>query len=286
VSHPRAIEVTASDGRVTLCGPVLAAEEQRLKRTVSRIPGVEEIDDRLQIHEHADDLPSLQGGRRREPRADIRQVRWSPTTRLLSGIGGALLGSYGAQRRDLRGVGLSALGFVALARAATNLETKRLTGVGAGHRAVDVQKTVRVEAPVERVFALWSDYTNFPRFMSNVENVQDLGDGRSRWSVAGPAGVPVEWNATVTDYVPNQVLAWKTEPGSPVAHAGSVRFEPAAEATRVHVRLSYNPPAGALGHAVAKMLGADPKAKMDADLMRMKSFIESGTPPADAARPA
>jgi uncharacterized membrane protein len=55
--------------------------------------------------------------------------------------------------------------------------------------------------------------------------------------------------------------------------------------TRVSVELSYIPPAGAFGHAVATMFGADPKSEMDADLLRMKSMIETGHAPHDAARP-
>jgi len=49
------------------------------------------------------------------------------------------------------------------------------------------------------------------------------------------------------------------------------------------VRLSYHPLGGTFGHAVASMFGADPKSEMDADLMRMKNFIETGVPARDAA---
>jgi uncharacterized membrane protein len=55
--------------------------------------------------------------------------------------------------------------------------------------------------------------------------------------------------------------------------------------TRVDIQLCYVPLAGALGHAVARAFGADPKSEMDADLMRMKTMIETGHPPHDAARP-
>jgi uncharacterized membrane protein len=54
--------------------------------------------------------------------------------------------------------------------------------------------------------------------------------------------------------------------------------------TRVSVALSYLPPAGAFGHAVAAVFGADPESEMDADLLRMKSMIETGHPPHDAAK--
>jgi uncharacterized membrane protein len=47
------------------------------------------------------------------------------------------------------------------------------------------------------------------------------------------------------------------------------------------VQLSYNPPAGALGHAVASLFGADPKRAMDEDMVRLKSLLEEGKTRAD-----
>ncbi len=165
------------------------------------------------------------------------------------------------------------------------MEFKRLTGIGAGRRAVTVHKIINVAAPVEEVFAFWSDYQNFPRFMSNVRDVKITGEKRSHWVVAGPAGATVEWNAVITDYVPNQSFGWKTEPASPIQHAGIVRFERNEdEGTRIDIKMSYNPVSGALGHAVAAIFCADPRTEMDQDLARMKTMIETGRPPHDAAR--
>jgi uncharacterized membrane protein len=73
--------------------------------------------------------------------------------------------------------------------------------------------------------------------------------------------------------------------GSALKHEGCVRFEPNRGGTRVSVLLRYVPPGGAFGHAVASLFGADPKSEMDADLLRMKSTIETGRPPHDAAQP-
>jgi len=73
------------------------------------------------------------------------------------------------------------------------------------------------------------------------------------------------------------VIAWRSVPGSMVEIAGQVRFQPLSnERTRVDVRLSYAPPAGAVGHAVAALFGADPKHAMDEDLLRLKSLLEEG----------
>jgi uncharacterized membrane protein len=120
--------------------------------------------------------------------------------------------------------------------------------------------------------------------MHNVREVQ-VRDDVSHWVVAGPAGVPVEWDAKLVDVVPDQLLKWRSTFDSAVKHEGCVRFEPNGHGgTRLTVRLRYVPPAGAFGHAVATIFGADPKTEMDADLLRMKTMIETGRAPHDAAQ--
>jgi uncharacterized membrane protein len=288
VSHPSSIEVNVQNGKVILGGPILAEEVDRLLRHVSSIRGVAAVENRLEPHQDADNIPGLQGQpalRKAGQIPDVMQSSWSPTTRLLAGTAGGALVVYGFRQLNVFGAAVVALGTGVLARALSNIEFKRLTGVGAGRRAIDIHKIINVAAPVEDVFAFWTDYENFPRFMANVREVQKIDDQRSHWIVAGPGGVPIEWNAEVTNYVPNKSLGWKTAAGSPVAHSGIVRFEPNPDgSTRVEVKMTYNPVAGGLGHAVASLFGADPKSEMDADLMRMKSMIETGVPPHDAAQ--
>jgi uncharacterized membrane protein len=146
-----------------------------------------------------------------------------------------------------------------------------------GPYAIEVGRTVRIDAPVEDVFAFWRDYRNFPRFMRNVREVHEEGEGRSRWIVAGPGGMPVEWTAEITRLKPDRLIAWRTVPGSSVEHEGRVQFRPGYRGgTRLDVRLTYRPPAGVLGHAVAKLFGADPQSEIASDLERMKTLIESG----------
>jgi uncharacterized membrane protein len=287
VSHPSSIEVAADQGRVTLSGPVLAHEVDELLACVSAVPGVADIDNRLEAHSRAGNVPGLQGGRQRPgDRFELMQENWAPAARLLAGAAGGALAFYGLSRRDPLSLVLGAVGVGLLARGATNLELKRLVGAGGGRRAVDIQKTINLAAPVEQVYEFWSDFENFPRFMSNVREVRANADGTSHWVVAGPAGSTVEWDAVVTRRVPNELLAWKSVEGAGVENAGLVRFDRNEDGTtRVQVRLSYNPPAGALGDAAAALFGSDPKREMDEDLMRMKSLIETGNPPRDAAEP-
>jgi uncharacterized membrane protein len=279
VSHPRAIDVRVEHGRVCLSGPVLADEVDGLLATVASVRGVQGVEDRLDVHREPGNVPGLQGApprRRRLVRMPFMRTSWSPTARLVAGASGAGLALTALRSGGVAGTLLGVGGVALLLRGLTNRELKRLTGVGAGRRAITLQKTITVAAPVDQVFQFWSHYENFPRFMSHVREVRKTDDGRSHWVVAGPAGVPVEWDTEVTASVPDQVLAWRTVPGSSVDHAGIVRFDPVPGGTRVEVRMSYNPPAGAIGHAIAALLGADPKQAMDEDLVRFKSLIEQG----------
>jgi uncharacterized membrane protein len=287
VSHPRAIEVRAEQGRVTLSGPVLRDEVNSLLKGVAAVRGLCDVENQLNLYDEPGNISGLQGqsARRRSGQQwDVMQRHWSPTTRLLMGAAGGALATYGAGRRDAFGSALGLSGLTLLARAITNIEFKRLLGVGANGHAIDIRKTITIEAPAERVFGLWANYQNFPHFMSNVREVMDLGDGRSHWTVAGPAHTTVEWDAVITSYTPPELLAWRTEPHSIVQHAGLIRFSANSDgSTTVNIHLAYNPGVGGLGHIVASLFGADPKSQMDADLVRMKTFIETGKVPSDAA---
>ncbi len=175
------------------------------------------------------------------------------------------------------GAAFSTVGLALFARAFTDMELKRLLGVGAGQHAVDIRKAVNVNAPVEQVYAFWTTYENFPQFMEHVREVRRGADDRSHWVVSGPAGVSVTFDVMVTKRVPNQVLAWKTLPGSPIQHAGIVHFMPNGHGgTTVDIKMSYNPVIGGVGHSMATLLGANPKHMLDLDLVRFKSLIEEG----------
>jgi uncharacterized membrane protein len=288
LSHPRAVDVFARDGVVTLAGPVLKRECETLLRKIRAVRGVTDVIDALDVHEQAGNVPSLQGGTAPAGnRVDLFQDNWAPATRTMVGAAGVALTISGLSSRRAPGAIAQVIGLGLIARAVTNLPARRLLGIGAGRRAVDVQKTIHVDAPVGEVFAFWSEYANFPRFMSRVLDVRvsDRAPRLSHWSVAGPAGVPVSFDAQTTRVIPNREIAWRTLSGAPVAHAGLVRFDREPDGrTRVHVRMSYNPPAGWFGHEIAAAVGADPKNSMDQDLARMKTLIETGRAAHDAAR--
>lgn len=292
VSHPRSVEVTAQQGRITLSGPVLAQEVEQLIRHVHSVHGVREVENRLDVYDEPGKIPGLQGPGTPRPgeQGAFRRSQWSPAVRAVAGLTGGSAIAYGACRRGSIGAASIAAGSLLLVRAATNLEFRRLTGIGARRRAIDVHKTVHFNAPVSRVFSVWSDFESFPTFMSHVRSVQRLEDGRRarerwHWTVDGPAGTEVQFDSVTTSFEPDRLLAWRTESGSAIQHAGSVRFRDNQDgSTTAELHMTYNPVAGALGHAVARLFGADPKHQLDDDLLRMKTYIETGKPPRDAAQ--
>lgn len=278
VSNPHAIEVEAEGGCVTLKGPILKSEKDALVSTVKGMRGVEGVIDRLEAHEEAGRVPGLQGsGQKVGSRSAIFQENWAPAIRLLMGVGGGLSMLYGRRMRGPIGSVFSLLGLGVMLRALTNMRINRLTGMGAGRRAVEVQKMINVDAPVEEVFEFWSHAENYPRFMSKLREVKRVDDDRWHFVVEGPAGTTIGWDAIVTKFVPNECIAWKSAEGATVPNAGIVKFLPNEKGgTRIDIRMSYNPPAGALGHAVASFFGFDPKSGLDEELVRFKSLVEEG----------
>lgn len=290
VSHPHSIEVQAQDGIVTLSGPVLEDEAPLLVDCTLGVAGVRDLRNELDVHAEAGSLPGLQGNAR--PRTGHRpafmQENWSPAARAAGGLGGALAAFYGFGDRNFVGKVFGLAGLLLLARAFTNLPLGRLFGMGAARHAIDVQKTIRINAPVDKVFELFEDFENFPRFMRHVRHVRRIetaeGKERWRWTVSGPAGTEFDFDAVASAREENRLLGWRTEGGSLVQNAGRVRFQDNGDGTTtVDVKMLYNPPVGAVGHGIAWLCGADPKHQMDDDLMRMKSYLETGKVPRDAS---
>ena len=206
--------------------------------------------------------------------ATLRQQADRRSVDLARALTGGALTLYGLARRGLIGVAARTVGAGMLWNEVREARDPARRPLSDRRRTVDIQKTLFVGAPVERVYSFWTDYENFPLFMSSVREVQDLGGGRSHWVVSGPGGVPIEWDSVLTEQIPGETIAWRSRPGSMLENAGAVRFTPDGAGTRVDLRFCYNPPAGGAGQVVAELLGADPRAKLNEDLGRLKALLE------------
>jgi uncharacterized membrane protein len=142
-----------------------------------------------------------------------------------------------------------------------------------------IQKDIVVDVPVSTVYDQWTQFESFPEFMEGVKEVVQLDEKRLRWR-AEIAGKDEEWEAEITDQIPDRHIAWRSVTGA--MNAGSVIFEPAGEGkTKVLLELTYEPRDAAekVGDALG-FLGR----RVSGDLERFKRFIESRGAPTGAWR--
>lgn len=164
------------------------------------------------------------------------------------------------------------------------LDTDRREG---DHEAASVRAVV-INRPRQEVYEAWRDFRNFPSFMANVRAVELLESGRSQWTVTGPAGAEIALVSEITEDRPGERIAWRSDEGSDVDHEGWIEFRENAfgRGTEVRLFISYDPPAGAVGKLVAKVLQREPRVQARRELRRFKQLMETGEVPTSAAGPA
>ena len=147
-----------------------------------------------------------------------------------------------------------------------------------------IGRTVSINLPRQELYDFWRDFRNLPLFMENIESVTILDGNRSHWKVRGPANSEFEWDSVITEDVPGEVIAWSSLEGAGVENAGRVEFHDSSNdrGTIVSVTIAYDPPAGALGKAFAKIFRREPKIQARQELRRFKQLMETGELPTAA----
>jgi uncharacterized membrane protein len=194
---------------------------------------------------------------------------------LLSGIssaasGGSSNGNGGHANGHGKSQEMGGPGFL------SDVGTKLRDGVMGGK---PVRKAITIDRSANELYGYWRQLSNLPTFMRHLEDVRELDGGRSHWVATAPMGMTVEWDAEITDDVPNERISWRAAENASVKHEGTVRFlrAPGDRGTEVHVELTYQPPAGPVGVAIAKLFGEEPTQQVSEDLRRFKQVMETGT---------
>lgn len=133
-----------------------------------------------------------------------------------------------------------------------------------------VEYSVDVKVPVRTAYNQWTQFEEYPRFMEGVQEVRQLDDKRLHWR-AQIAGKEESWDATITEQVPDQRVAWTSVNGA--KNAGVVTFhylDP--NTTKVMLQLDYEPE-GAV-EKIGSAIGV-PQKRVEGDLKRFKEFIEA-----------
>jgi uncharacterized membrane protein len=133
-----------------------------------------------------------------------------------------------------------------------------------------ITKHIDVNVPTNMAYNQWTQFETFPRFMEGVKEVKQLDDRRMQWR-AQILGKETEWQAEITEQVPDKRIAWRSISGTP--NAGVVTFHPVSENTcRVMIQMEYDPQG--FVESTGDTLGLV-EQRVEGDLARFKDFIES-----------
>jgi len=159
---------------------------------------------------------------------------------------------------------------VAGGAAALRLRREPTALVGATAPRKGIVTAVDVEVPVRAAYDQWTQFEDFPTFMSTIDEVVQLDETHLRWR-ASVAGVERAWTAEVTEQVPDQRIAWTSRDGGP---SGVVTFHRLGERRcRITAQIGYEP--DGLREQVGNLLGID-SLQVQHDLRRFKDLVESG----------
>lgn len=134
-----------------------------------------------------------------------------------------------------------------------------------------IEKTVEVDCPVRTVYNQWTQFEEFPRFMDGVKEVRQIDDTHVRWH-AEVGGKDKEWDAEITEQVPDQKIGWKSISGD-APNAGVVRFESLGpDRTLVRLAMAYEPQGAteSIGDALGIM-----NRRVEKSVQQFKKYIES-----------
>jgi uncharacterized membrane protein len=257
--------------------------------------------------------PMGRRARQREEQARGSGTNVNGLERGLSVVAGGALAAYALRRKDMGGLVLGLLGGMLLERGVTGHcaaysalgvssagghggparteSSREYPGVVQQHgraAVLDAQKAIKIERSVTiyghsraEIYGFWRRLENLPRIFQHLESVAVQDSQRSHWVAKAPAGRTVSWEAEIVNEIPDELLAWKSLPGARVPNAGSVHFTdaPAGRGVEVRVVLEYEPPAGKVGVAVARLFGEEPDIQVREDLRRYKQLLETGELP-------
>ncbi|WP_405551200.1 SRPBCC family protein [Streptomyces sp. NBC_01171] len=134
-----------------------------------------------------------------------------------------------------------------------------------------VEESIEVSVPVTDAYNQWTQFEDFPQFMDGVERIEQRTESLLHWKTK-IAGVEREFDAEITEQIPDERVAWTTV-GGEAKQAGVVTFHRIDDGTtKVMLQLDYDPES--LTEKVGDKLGFV-KRQATGDLKRFKSFIEN-----------
>jgi uncharacterized membrane protein len=137
-------------------------------------------------------------------------------------------------------------------------------------RVLRLEKSINIGQPVQLVFDAWTNYERLPQMIKFVRRVERFG-AHSHWTV-NVDGKQFEWDALITQVVPNQSIGWKSLDGP--KHTGRINFSSLGDQTLVHITMNYAPPLGRLSSLLP--INQHLEDWIERALREFKAALESG----------
>ncbi|MEJ7616292.1 MAG: SRPBCC family protein [Pyrinomonadaceae bacterium] len=102
------------------------------------------------------------------------------------------------------------------------------------------ERQIEINAPIKRVFDLFSDLERCPQWMGNIRSVFRVGDNLTQWIATTQGGGSLNWVAEIVDYNPHQVIAWRSVGGDVDVEAQAKFTESSQQTTLLHVLVGYD----------------------------------------------
>ncbi|WP_334186566.1 SRPBCC family protein [Noviherbaspirillum sp.] len=134
-----------------------------------------------------------------------------------------------------------------------------------------IQQSVEVNLPVHVIYNQLTRFEDYPRFMRDVELVQQLDDTHLHWK-AKMADRDMEWDAEITEQIPDQCIAWHNMSGP--KNAGRIEVQPAGADTS-RVTMTMDAEQGQVPGSSAGGGDNEMSQRLADNLTRLKEFIET-----------
>jgi uncharacterized membrane protein len=213
----------------------------------------------------------------------LHNVNWIPIA-----LGAAaVVAGLGGRRKGAAALALSAVAGAGAVGALRGVQSGHGRQGAATGRA-QVERSITIGKSADELRRSWLDPRTLPQVMARFATVHAAGEGRMHWKVEGPMGHAYEWDAETLDR-PGGGIGWRSLPDAAIPNEGSVRFHPApaGRGTVATLQVRFDPPGGALGEGLVKLLGSTPlELVAEAALRRFKNLVETGEIPTTVRQPA
>jgi uncharacterized protein YndB with AHSA1/START domain len=138
-----------------------------------------------------------------------------------------------------------------------------------------IERNIEIDAPVERVFDLFSDFESMPRWMKNLAQVRYTGRRHIRWTAESPYGDRVEWETETTDFEPDRRIAWHSVRGDLRTEGEAIFEETQRGNTWLRVVLGFD---DRDGRVIRNAFGDDPARQLEENLEQLADVAEGRRP--------